>query len=147
VGRDGSPRGRRLYVFWNPPRIRGTAWRSRRSANSPWQTIFIYERTPLGLGFTAAAYERLGAILPAVLEGLRRCPCEDGCPCCTGKPLRPYATWDVQRGEASVPAKPKPPPPAAGSAVQPPPPEGIIRQGSDLAAHARRLRRQRDAGT
>jgi len=30
---DGSPRGKRTYVFWNPPRLRGTAWRSRRSAN------------------------------------------------------------------------------------------------------------------
>lgn len=33
VQRDGSPRGRRVYVFWNPPLIRGTQWRSRRSAN------------------------------------------------------------------------------------------------------------------
>ncbi len=30
---DGSPRGRRSYVFWNPPRIRQSPWRSRRSAN------------------------------------------------------------------------------------------------------------------
>ena len=33
IDRDGSPRGRRMYVFWNPPRIRTTSWRSRRSAN------------------------------------------------------------------------------------------------------------------
>ncbi|MHC4592248.1 MAG: DEAD/DEAH box helicase, partial [Planctomycetota bacterium] len=33
VENDGSPRGRRVYVFWNPPRVRGTTWRSRRSAN------------------------------------------------------------------------------------------------------------------
>ena len=33
VDRDGSPRGRRLYVLWNPPVVRGTVWRSRRSAN------------------------------------------------------------------------------------------------------------------
>ncbi len=30
---DGSPRGKRTYVFWNPPRIRSGDWRSRRSAN------------------------------------------------------------------------------------------------------------------
>ena len=30
---DGSPRGRRTYVFWNPPRVRATTYRSRRSAN------------------------------------------------------------------------------------------------------------------
>ncbi len=76
------------------------------SANSPWQSIFIYERIPLGLGFTREVYDRLHQILPAVLENLRTCPCQAGCPCCTGKPLRQYATWDVQRGEASIPSKP-----------------------------------------
>jgi len=30
---DGSPRGKRTYVLWNPPRQRGTIYRSRRSAN------------------------------------------------------------------------------------------------------------------
>jgi len=33
VNDDGSPRGKRTFVFWNPPRVRGTIWRSRRSAN------------------------------------------------------------------------------------------------------------------
>ncbi len=75
------------------------------SANSPWNAIFIYERYPLGLGFTAKAYERLGEIMPAVLEQIRQCPCQDGCPCCVGKPLRQYATWNVARGEAHIPSK------------------------------------------
>ncbi|MEN8150580.1 MAG: DEAD/DEAH box helicase [Planctomycetota bacterium] len=30
---DGSPRGRRTTLFWNPPRVRSTRRRSRRSAN------------------------------------------------------------------------------------------------------------------
>jgi len=92
------------------------------SANSPWQSIFLYERHPYGLGFTRKAYERLGEILPAVLENLRNCPCEDGCPCCTGKPLRQYAVWDVQRGEASIPSK------AAARMIL----EGLIADGSNL---------------
>ncbi len=75
------------------------------SANSPWNAIFIYERHPFGLGFTRKAYEMLDRIMPAVLDNIRNCPCDDGCPCCTGKPLRQYATWDVQRGEASIPSK------------------------------------------
>ncbi len=75
------------------------------SANSPWNAIFIYERCPLGLGFTEKAYERLDEIVPAVLDAVRRCDCEDGCPCCVGKPLRQYATWNVERGEASIPSK------------------------------------------
>jgi hypothetical protein len=75
------------------------------SANSPWQAIFVYERVWLGLGFTEKAYERLHEIMPAVLENTRNCPCRDGCPCCVGKPLRQYTTWNVERGEASIPSK------------------------------------------
>jgi len=75
------------------------------SANSPWQSIFIYERFPLGLGFTQTAYARLHEILPAVQERLRTCSCEDGCPMCVGKPLRRYATWNVERMEAQIPSK------------------------------------------
>ncbi|MBT7298238.1 MAG: DEAD/DEAH box helicase, partial [Victivallales bacterium] len=33
VDQDGSPRGRRVTVFWNPPRIRQREYRGRRSAN------------------------------------------------------------------------------------------------------------------
>jgi len=75
------------------------------SANSPWNAIFIYERYPLGLGFTEKAYEMLHEIMSAVLDHIRKCPCEDGCPCCVGKPLRQYATWNVARGEAHIPSK------------------------------------------
>jgi DEAD/DEAH box helicase domain-containing protein len=76
------------------------------SANSEWNAIFIYERYPHGLGFTEKAYERLHEIMPAVLENIRDCECEEGCPCCVGKPLRQYTTWNVERGEASIPSKP-----------------------------------------
>ncbi len=75
------------------------------SANSPWNAIFVYERYPLGLGFTEKAYERLHEIMPEVLRTIRECDCEDGCPCCVGKPLRQYTTWNVERGEASIPSK------------------------------------------
>ncbi|MHC4561282.1 MAG: DEAD/DEAH box helicase [Planctomycetota bacterium] len=75
------------------------------SVNSPWQSIFIYERFRLGLGYTRKAYEMLDVIMPAVLDNIRNCPCEDGCPCCVGKPLRQYAVWNVERGEASIPSK------------------------------------------
>ena len=75
------------------------------SANSPWNAIFIYERYRLGLGYTQRAYELLHRIMPAVRDHIRACPCSEGCPCCVGKPLRQYATWDIQRGEASIPSK------------------------------------------
>jgi DEAD/DEAH box helicase domain-containing protein len=92
------------------------------SANSPWNTIFIYERYVHGLGFTRKAYELLHRILPAVLENLRNCPCDDGCPCCTGKPLRQYATWYYDLGEASIPSK------AAARMVL----EGLLGDGTGL---------------
>jgi DEAD/DEAH box helicase domain-containing protein len=75
------------------------------SVNSPWNAIFIYERYPHGLGFTEKAYHRMDEILPTVLNSIESCSCEDGCPCCVGKPLRQYATWNVERGEASIPSK------------------------------------------
>jgi len=75
------------------------------SVNSPWNAIFIYERYPLGLGFTEKAYEHLHRVLPAVLAHIRQCPCADGCPCCVGKPLRGYTVWNVERGESAIPSK------------------------------------------
>lgn len=33
IDNDGSPRGRKTYVFWNPPRVVNRRFRSRRSAN------------------------------------------------------------------------------------------------------------------
>jgi DEAD/DEAH box helicase domain-containing protein len=73
--------------------------------NAPWQTIFIYERYPRGLGFTERAYARLHEILPRVREAIRACPCADGCPCCVGKPLRGETVWNVERGEGAIPCK------------------------------------------
>ncbi|MBT3201477.1 MAG: DEAD/DEAH box helicase [Phycisphaerales bacterium] len=75
------------------------------SVNSPWQSIFIYERYPHGLGFTAKAYENLHILMPMVLEHIKNCPCDDGCPCCVGKSLCPSNTWYVDRHEAWVPSK------------------------------------------
>ena len=75
------------------------------SANSPWNAIFVYERYPHGLGFTEKAYDRLHQIMPMVLDNIKKCPCKDGCPCCIGKPLRQFTTWNVERGEASIPSK------------------------------------------
>ncbi|MBS3761799.1 MAG: DEAD/DEAH box helicase [Planctomycetes bacterium] len=75
------------------------------SANSPWQSIFVYELYTHGLGFTEKAYERLGEIMPAVLEHIKSCDCEDGCPACVGKPLRQFASWNVERHEGAVPSR------------------------------------------
>lgn len=73
--------------------------------NSPWQALFVYERYPLGLGYTERAYERLHEILPALLEKIKSCKCRNGCPCCVGEPLRPEVPWNVELGEGIVPHK------------------------------------------
>jgi len=92
------------------------------SVNSPWNAIFVYERYPHGLGFTEKAYERMDQILPMVLENLKKCSCKDGCPCCVGKPLRQFTTWNVERGEASIPSK------AAARMIL----EGLLGDGTNL---------------
>jgi DEAD/DEAH box helicase domain-containing protein len=92
------------------------------SVNAPWNAIFIYERYPLGLGFTEKAYERLHEILPAVYDHIVRCRCRDGCPCCVGKPLRGASVWNVERGEAHIPSK------SAALAIL----EGLLGEGGDL---------------
>jgi DEAD/DEAH box helicase domain-containing protein len=73
--------------------------------NSPWNAIFVYERYPHGLGFSQKAYDCLDDLMPAVRENIRTCACAQGCPACVGKPLRQYTTWNVERGEASIPSK------------------------------------------
>jgi len=75
------------------------------AVNAPWHTMFVYERYPHGLGFTEKAFEILGDILPAVYDTILKCGCRNGCPCCVGKPLRGYTTWNIERGEANVPSK------------------------------------------
>jgi len=92
------------------------------SVNSPWNAIFVYERYPHGLGFTEKAYERLHQIMPMVLDNIKKCSCKDGCPCCVGKPLRQFTTWNVERGEASIPSK------AASLMIL----EGLLGDGTNL---------------
>ncbi len=92
------------------------------SVNSPWNAVFIYERYTHGLGFTEKAYDLLCAILPKVLDNIRNCPCEQGCPCCVGKPLRQSNVWNVERGEGSIPSK------AAAIMIL----DGLLGDGSNL---------------
>jgi len=75
------------------------------SRNSPWHTLFVYERHPRGLGFVEKAYEILEDVLEVVHRRVRDCKCDDGCPCCVGKPLRGETTWNIERGEGSIPSR------------------------------------------
>ena len=104
VDKDGSPRARMLLPLFMTCDTLDFS-HTVGSVNAPWNAIFVYERILHGLGFTEKAYERLDQIMPMVLDNIKKCPCKDGCPCCVGKPLRPFTTWNVERGEASIPSK------------------------------------------
>jgi len=67
--------------------------------------MFVYERYPHGLGFTEQAFEILGDVILAMQDTIIKCGCRNGCPCCVGKPLRGYTTWNIERGEANIPSK------------------------------------------
>ncbi|MCC6729976.1 MAG: DEAD/DEAH box helicase [Chthonomonadales bacterium] len=92
--------------------------------NAPWNAVFVYERHPLGLGYTEAAYRDLHRVLPAVLDTIRGCGCANGCPCCVGKPLRQQIVFNPERGEASIPSK------AAARMIL----EGLLGDGAGLQA-------------
>lgn len=49
--------------------------------------IFLYERVPAGLGFSALLYDLHETLLKAALETVRSCPCTQGCPACVGPVL------------------------------------------------------------
>ncbi|MCS6825440.1 MAG: DUF1998 domain-containing protein, partial [Caldilinea sp.] len=46
--------------------------------------VYLYERTPAGLGFSALLYELHETLLEAALESVRTCTCAHGCPACVG---------------------------------------------------------------
>ncbi len=49
-------------------------------------TIFIYEAYPGGAGISPIAYRAGMGHLAATLEGVRTCPCDEGCPSCVQSP-------------------------------------------------------------
>lgn len=46
--------------------------------------LAIYEQIPGGLGFSAALFDIAPDLLRQAQEHIAACPCEDGCPACTG---------------------------------------------------------------
>jgi|GEM_PF-25252 len=48
--------------------------------------IFIYDNSPGGVGLTEKGYENIDALLLTVLDAIRNCPCEKGCPSCIHSP-------------------------------------------------------------
>ena len=44
--------------------------------------IYLYDNYPGGIGYAEKTYERFDEIAPAILEHIKNCPCEYGCPSC-----------------------------------------------------------------
>lgn len=49
--------------------------------------VYLYERVPAGLGFSALLYELHESLLAAAYEVVRECDCARGCPACVGPVL------------------------------------------------------------
>ena len=49
--------------------------------------VYLYERAPAGLGFSALLYELHEQLLTAAFEVVRECGCARGCPACVGPVL------------------------------------------------------------
>jgi len=56
--------------------------RSPLAAGQP--AVLLYERIPGGLGFSTQLFERYTELLAMARQRIAECPCEDGCPSCTG---------------------------------------------------------------
>ncbi len=50
--------------------------------------IYIYDSYPNGIGFSEVLFERAVDIFEKVLDAIKNCSCERGCPSCVGPPIR-----------------------------------------------------------
>jgi DEAD/DEAH box helicase domain-containing protein len=55
-----------------------------KAIHSGQPTIFLYDRYPGGVGLSEQVYHEHSLILKEVEKVIRRCPCDEGCPSCTG---------------------------------------------------------------
>ena len=55
-----------------------------RSPHTERPTIFLFDMTPGGVGFSERLYRSLDPLLERAREHLAACDCADGCPACVG---------------------------------------------------------------
>lgn len=49
-------------------------------------TLFIYDSYPGGIGLSERVYDIILSLLERTLIHIKACPCQNGCPACTGAP-------------------------------------------------------------
>ena len=60
-----------------------------RSPHHEAPTIYLYEAMPGGVGLSERLYARHDELVDGAADLIRACPCEAGCPACTGPRLEP----------------------------------------------------------
>jgi DEAD/DEAH box helicase domain-containing protein len=80
-------RRRRAILISTQPQTRPDAAPSSADAARAAPRVYLYERIPAGLGFSALLYELHESLLTAAHEVVRACGCARGCPACVGPVL------------------------------------------------------------
>ncbi len=72
-----------------PPQGGFSRWKEQVSRTGEFEpNIYIYDSYPNGIGFAEVLYQRCQEILEKVLDAVKQCECERGCPSCVGPPIR-----------------------------------------------------------
>jgi DEAD/DEAH box helicase domain-containing protein len=60
-----------------------------RSPHHDAPTIYLYESVPGGVGLSERLFQRHAELIAGAADLIRSCPCDAGCPACTGPRLEP----------------------------------------------------------
>ncbi|MBO8162178.1 MAG: DEAD/DEAH box helicase [Brevibacillus sp.] len=71
-----------LFVMCDPQDLHVVA--QRKAVHSGEPTIFLYDRYPGGIGLSEQVFQEMPTILAEAEKLICSCPCEKGCPSCTG---------------------------------------------------------------
>jgi DEAD/DEAH box helicase domain-containing protein len=74
-----------IWILSDPSDIR--AYSLIKSPFTDLPTIYIYETTPGGVGFSRRIYDMFDEIVDGGIKLLKKCGCKDGCPSCVGPVL------------------------------------------------------------
>jgi DEAD/DEAH box helicase domain-containing protein len=72
-----------LFLMCDPGDL-GTHIEPEESSVFERPTVVLYDLVPAGIGFSEKLFEIHSELLQRALEVVRQCPCEDGCPACSG---------------------------------------------------------------
>ena len=73
-----------LYAICDRRDLGGETHMTHQQLDQPG--IFIYDNSPGGVGLTEKGYENIDGLLRTVLDAIRNCPCDKGCPSCIHSP-------------------------------------------------------------